>query len=413
MSARHELFATIQFAVPAVFFVGLMGCSASATPPAVGFEGASNGGSGAGSGMAAGSSGGTGTQSGGSSASSGAGSASGASSGATSGSGIAASGGSQSADASAAVDSGAGTTTDSATLTDSSGFLGDAIATDSGSGGGALSAILVPAQGALLGEYYGDGTVAQTDARIGRKPAIVLAYYAWTDDWAASSTTRTALADGKIPQITWEPTGIDFNNIVSGSLDATINARASGAKALGHKLFLDFAAEMNGDQAWTQGNAPLYVSAYRHIHDLFVAAGATNVIWAWCPNITDINGGNSMTMAYYPGDAYVDWTGVDGYNWGTSVAGFGWQSFQNLFANIYPLLAAKGKPILIGEMASDEVGGSKGQWIDGIIPALRSSFPLIKAFVWFDVLKERQWLINSSPGSLAAYQRMAKDPFMN
>jgi beta-mannanase len=281
----------------------------------------------------------------------------------------------------------------------------------SGGGDGGLSALLVPTQGALLGEYYGDGTIAQTDARIGRKPAIHLRYYGWNEDW--TTDVPSDFAAGQIPQITWEPTNIDFNNIVSGSLDSTINARASASKILGHKYLLDFGAEMNGDQAWTGNNAPLYVSAYRHIHDRFVAAGATNVIWAWCPNVTDVNGGNAMTMAYYPGDAYVDWTGVDGYNWGTSTSGFAWQSFHDVFANIYPLLAAKGKPILIGEMASDEVGGDKAQWITDIVPTLRTNFPLIKAFVWFDVLKERQWQINSSPASLAAFQSMAKDPYMN
>lgn len=112
-------------------------------------------------------------------------------------------------------------------------------------------------------------------------------------------------------------------------------------------------------------------------------------------------------------DDYVDWTGVDGYNWGTSAAGFTWQSFNDVFAGIYPQLAAKGKPIIIGEMASDEVGGSKAQWIDDIVPTLKNNYPQIKAFVWFDVDKERHWQTNSSPESLAAYQRMTQDPYLN
>jgi hypothetical protein len=84
-----------------------------------------------------------------------------------------------------------------------------------------------------------------------------------------------------------------------------------------------------------------------------------------------------------------------------------------VFADIYPQLAAKGKPIIIGEMASDEAGGSKAQWIDDIIPTLKNTFPLIKAVVWFDIDKERHWQINSSPESLASYQRMAQDPYFN
>src|SRR4051794_19060752 len=276
--------------------------------------------------------------------------------------------------------------------------------------GGPLGDNLAPAQGALLGLYYGSGTVAATESSIGRQLAIHLVYYAWGDDWTAG-TTKSDLAAGRIPLVNWEPAGIDFNNIVNGSLDATIKARATGAKALGKKFFLDFAAEMNGDEAWSGNNAPLYVSAYRHIHDLFVAAGATNVVWAWCPNVTDTNGGNGTTMSYYPGDDYVDWTGVDGYNWGTTNGG--WQTFKQVFQKIYPLLAAKGKPILIGEMASAEAGGDKAKWIDDMIPTLKASYPLFKGVVWFDVNKETDWRIASSPATLDAFKRMANDPYFH
>jgi hypothetical protein len=237
-----------------------------------------------------------------------------------------------------------------------------------------------------------------------------LTYYAWDADWTGT-VTKADLAAGRIPLVNWEPHHIDFAKIVDGSLDATIMARAKGSKALGKKFFLDFAAEMNGDEAWSGNNASLYVSAYRHIHDLFVAAGAANVVWAWCPNVTDVDGENRHTMDYYPGDSYVDWTGVDGYNWGTKNGG--WQSFHDVFRNIYPLLAKKKKPILIGEMSSAEAGGDKAKWIDEIIPTLRNSFPLIKGLVWFDVNKEADWRISSSPASEAAFIRMANDPYLN
>src|SRR5579862_6709740 len=185
------------------------------------------------------------------------------------------------------------------------------------------SSILEPATGALLGLYYGAGSVAQTTAKLGRTPPVHLTYYAWADDWTGA-VTKADLAAGRIPLVNWEPHKVDFMKIVNGSLDATIIARANGSKALGKKFFLDFAAEMNGDEAWSGNNASLYVAVYRHIHDIFIASGATNVVWAWCPNVTDTPGGNRTTMDYYPGDSYVDWTGVDGYNWGTSTSDFQW-----------------------------------------------------------------------------------------
>jgi len=280
------------------------------------------------------------------------------------------------------------------------------------------SADLAPAQGALLGHFYGNGTVAQTDAMIGRKPRIHLNYYDWVTDWTKDSAIADDFATGKIPLVNWEPfdasgSMISFDDVISGRYDADIDARAVGAKALGNRFFLDFAAEMNGDEAWSGHDPATYVTAWRRVHDRFVAAGATNVVWAWCPNVTDSDNTNNTTMSYYPGDAYVDWTGVDGYNWGTSDPNFTWQSFRDVFKNVYPLLAKVGKPILVGETASDEVGGSKAQWIADIVPTLKADFPMIKALVWFDIKKERAWQINSSASALAAYQKMAIDPYMN
>jgi beta-mannanase len=153
----------------------------------------------------------------------------------------------------------------------------------------------------------------------------------------------------------------------------------------------------------------LYVDAYRHIHDLFVAAGATNVVWAWCPNVTDTDGTNDATLSYYPGDDYVDWTGVDGYNWG----GGEWQSFHDVFKDIYPLLTGKKKPILIGEMASSETTGNKPAWINAMIPSLKNDYPLIKGVIWFDVNKERDWRISSSAATESAFRTLAGDPFFN
>jgi hypothetical protein len=267
---------------------------------------------------------------------------------------------------------------------------------------------LVPTSGALLGQFYGDGDIQATKTKLGRALPVHLTYWAWDDDWT-SGDTKADIAAGRIPLVNWEPDGIDFETIVDGSRDATIKARAAGAKALKVPFFLDFAAEMNGDEAWSGNDAKLYVDAYRHIHDLFVAAGATNVVWAWCPNVVDTDGTNAATLSYYPGDSYVDWTGVDGYNWGSG----DWQSFQEVFQDIYPLLAGKKKPILIGEMASSEIGGNKAAWINAIVPSLKSDFPLIKGVIWFDVEKERDWRISSSSATESAFRALAADPFFN
>ena len=278
------------------------------------------------------------------------------------------------------------------------------------------SAILVPDQGALLGQYYGAGSIADNDAKLGRTPPVHLTYYAWDDDWTGQ-VTQQDLDAGRIALVNWELYGVELDDILSGSHDALIRERGSDAKSLGDKLFVDFGAEMNGEWSPWSGaqngmNADKYLAVYRHVHDLMAEEGATNVIWVWCPNVTDEPRATwNEALSYYPGDEYVDWTCVDGYNWGATNGG--WQTFHEVFADIYETLAMKGKPIMIGEMASAESGGDKAEWIDAIIPTLQDDFPMIKALVWFDIDKETDWRISSSPEAEAAYVRLASDPYFN
>ena len=79
--------------------------------------------------------------------------------------------------------------------------------------------------GALLGQYYGAGSVAQATRKLGRTLPIHLTYYAWDADWTGA-VTKADLAAGRIPLVSWEPHHIDFAKIIDGSFDATIMARA-------------------------------------------------------------------------------------------------------------------------------------------------------------------------------------------
>ena len=157
-----------------------------------------------------------------------------------------------------------------------------------------------------------------------------------------------------------------------------------------------------------------YIAAYRRIHDLFVSAGATNVVWVFCPNVDSVPGDAwNQWSNYYPGDAYVDWMGFDGYNWGTVQTGSSWRTFANIAGTIYTGLAGKGKPIMIAETASTELGGDKAAWIAGLLPVLGGSFPSIRAVVWFHMNKETDWRVDSSPAAREAFVTMARNPYFN
>jgi hypothetical protein len=84
-----------------------------------------------------------------------------------------------------------------------------------------------------------------------------------------------------------------------------------------------------------------------------------------------------------------------------------------MVGRIYTGLAAKGKPIMIPETASTELGGDKAAWIAAIVSALKGTYPGIKALVWFDMNKETDWRFDSSATALAASKTMATDPYFN
>jgi hypothetical protein len=168
---------------------------------------------------------------------------------------------------------------------------------------------------------------------------------------------------------------------------------------------------MNTD--WTpwgigkQGNnASNHKLFWRHVVQQFRDAGANNVRWIWSPNVRPWNAatlyGNYANI--FPGASYVDYMGLDGYNWGKSQSWSTWQSFKEIFASSYnELVGVSSKDILIMEMASTEIGGSKAAWITDMFEQLGSGFGRIKGFTWFHINKETDWRITSSNTARQAF----------
>ena len=133
-----------------------------------------------------------------------------------------------------------------------------------------------------------------------------------------------------MPEITWEPwdytQGIygrrpsyNLQSIVDGAHDAYIRSWARGLASYGKPVRLRFAQEMNGNwYPWSVGaygnSSGEFVAAWRHVHDLVRAAGATNVLWVWSP----VALAGTITAEQYPGDDYVDIVGLSPFNGGPS-----------------------------------------------------------------------------------------------
>ncbi len=267
----------------------------------------------------------------------------------------------------------------------------------------------VPATGAYLGAWLhpvaaGSGgpafaveqrTIPAVQSVTGRPLAILHVYSPWRRP-APVANLEAISANGSIPLLDWGCAG-DGAAVAGGTDDALITAYADTLKSYGKPVFLRWCWEMNLVESHADVGGPSgFVSAWIHIWELFRAAGATNVSFVWCPAVSGAD-----PAPYYPGDAYVDWIGIDGYDLtGTS-------TFANLFSGFYQQWAAHGKPMMVAETGA--TSSAQAPYLESIgsgMPAL----PAFKAVVYFDASGPRAgWELTGD--GLAAFGALARDPY--
>ena len=245
----------------------------------------------------------------------------------------------------------------------------------------------------------------------------------WNQEFAATPL-ELARERGAIPLMDMASNGASLKGIAEGAKDTYLTAWARATREYGEPFFFRWDWEMNGGWFhWGEEAAEdpaLFVEAWRHFHDIVETEGAANVTWVWCPNTTFAS--STPLESLYPGDEYVDWTCVDGYNHGLNeISPNGWTDFQSLFSQTYNELTslAPSKPVMIGETGSTEVGGGtlKANWIANALgPQLPIDFPQVKAVVWFNwnIPTEQgeawDWPIESSPTAQAAFANAIASP---
>lgn len=245
--------------------------------------------------------------------------------------------------------------------------------------------------------------VRQLEEALGRKLAINQRFYSFRNTFP-TRLERWDINNGRIPMITWEPRKVQLRSLIAGEYDTMLRRRAIGLRRLDARVLLRFAHEMNGDWYRWSGKPEAYKRAWRHVVDIFRQEGATNVRFVWAPNWISVpDTTDNHISRYYPGDDYVHWVGVSGFNDGRVE----WRSFARMFRGLYNVYASR-KPFIITETASREEGGSKADWIRKARRQMVRHWPRVRAFVWHHLGK---WRFDTSRSAMRAARDMARAPY--
>jgi mannan endo-1,4-beta-mannosidase len=236
-----------------------------------------------------------------------------------------------------------------------------------------------------LGVYEPDAPatyagVDQFAQAIGRQPNLTSYYSPWFDLEPFQANFATSAAKhGATTVVQLDPKNVSLASIADGQYDTYLRSYASAVKTFRAKVVLSFGHEMNGNwYSWgNQHTSPkVFVAAWRHIVTVFRAAGAENVIWLWTVNITDNTARIPDPAAWWPGNAYVTWVGIDGYYYTPS------STFSQIFGpTIVDVRSLTGDPILIAETGASIAAGQSAKITD--LFAGVQSYGLL-GFMWFD-----------------------------
>ncbi len=246
----------------------------------------------------------------------------------------------------------------------------------------------------------------------GIHPTMLQFFVKWTEDFRPEEVS--ASYDQKaLPMLSWEPwagvkagecqSAYTLPKIINGSFDAYVTKFATAVAAYKLPIALRFAHEMNGNwYPWSEscpGNHPGdYVKAWRHVHDIFTAVGAANVIWIWSPNIVRPVPGVSIRNLY-PGDKYVDWVGMVGYAVYETTAAPVFDPTITLIRKFTNL------PLIITETGVQS-GPAKVGWIKDFFGWL-VKHPDVRGFVWFEYSVAQggsgDWRFTETAASKAAF----------
>jgi Glycosyl hydrolase family 26 len=264
----------------------------------------------------------------------------------------------------------------------------------------------VPAPASPLAGVYEPGApgswsqIAEFADLTSVQPRIVEYYSPWNGHFS-TSFARTAWKHHAYVLVQLQPIGVSLASVAAGASDAYLRSYARDVAAFGHPVILSFGHEMNGTwYSWGAGHTSpaTFVAAWRHVVRVFRAAEAGNVTWLWTVN--SVTGVSSSLRQWWPGAAWVNWTGIDGYYYQ------GTDTFASVFGpTIADIRAFSHAPLLIAETAVGTTANRESQ-IGALFAGVQANH--LAGAVWFDEaqhagLYHQDWRLENDPAASAAF----------
>ncbi|MFP4417787.1 MAG: glycoside hydrolase family 26 protein [Chitinispirillaceae bacterium] len=252
--------------------------------------------------------------------------------------------------------------------------------------------------------------------KLGVRIQTISFYQAWGEGEEHQFKTRVVnnlSRGGFVPFITWEPWLAAFSEykgqmpdsslaiISRGNFDSYIRAWARKATKFGKPLFVRPLHEMTNDvYPWSSAykNSPeMFIECWKHIVGIFREEGAENVAFVWTPY-------KPSDTTFYPGNQWVDWIGLDIFNYGPLSENGMWIDFFTLTRSYYDAVKGYDKPIIIAEVGTVEQGGNKNDWYRDMFRTLGTrTFPLVEGLIVFDTP------VSKAPNGLTVDLSMTSD----
>jgi beta-mannanase len=217
---------------------------------------------------------------------------------------------------------------------------------------------------------------------------------------------------------------VSWADVAQGKYDDTLSAQARGVASLKKPVFVTFEQEANQRvKLGVAGDAAEFKAAWRHLHDLYRQAGATNAVWTWVMtgNASNLNRAASL----WPGNDVVDWISWNVYNQSGCPTGDistrKFVSFDQKLSVFYQFLQTRGpalgidtsKPLMLSEVGSAHYPGYMSLtagWYLGIPPSLQA-YPNIKAVaLWNSVDGSCDYRVTTDPTLSEAVGKMGQLP---